>query len=129
MKARQEAELNRQRAVAKKEADKLLENMLKLIEDQESRHALDMAEKLKVFCDSKSKKVLPDREKYLKEIYETACQAHFILKRLNETQFQWDQEKRIYEMLGTPVSRQPSDDSVLNQFKGVLVDYKLVSCS
>jgi hypothetical protein len=46
------------------------------------------------------------------------------LKRLNKEQLEWDQEKRIYKMLGLHLSREPSTDSVIEQFKGVFIDWK-----
>lgn len=60
-------------------------------------------------------------------MYELVCEAHFIMKRLNYKQFEWDQEKRIFNYFGVPLSREPSTDSVLNQFKNVFIDYKYLA--
>lgn len=83
-----------------------------------------MAENLKAFCDTTPKKYLPDRDEYLSAVYTLVGQAYLDLKRLNLTQFEWDQRKRIYSMLGMTVSREPSQDSVFKQFKGVFIDWR-----
>lgn len=121
---RQDAELKRIQDAAKKEADSILEKIRKAIETKNSKSAFELSEKLKAYCDSKSKRILPERHYYLRQLYDLVCEAHFILKRLNENQYMWDQEKRIYAMLGMPPSREPSTDSVINQFKDVFVDHK-----
>lgn len=98
--------------------------MRNCIDTKQTRIALELAEKLKIYCESKPKRILTRREDYLHQMYDLVCQAHFILKRLSYKQFEWDQEKRIFNYFGVPLSREPSTDSVLNQFKGVFVDNK-----
>lgn len=124
LKARQEAETERLRNIAKKEAEGMLAKIRHCIEGKQTRVALEVAEKLKTYCESKPKRILTKRENYLHQMYDLVCEAHFIMKRLNYKQYEWDQEKRIFTYLGVPLSREPSGDSVLNQFKDVFVDYK-----
>lgn len=124
LKARQEAEAERLRNIAKKEAEGMLAKIKHCIDNKQTRAALELAEKLKTYCDSKPRKVLTKRENYLQEMYNLVCEAHFILKRLNYKQYEWDQEKRIFTYFGVPLSREPSNDSVLTQFKDVFLDYR-----
>lgn len=124
LKVRQEQQLNKLRVTAKKDADLIVVKMREALEEKNWRLVLELAEKLKSYCDLKSKKILPEREKYMDVLYDTVCQAHFDLKRLNKEQLEWDQEKRIYKMLGLHLSREPSTDSVIEQFKGVFIDWK-----
>lgn len=116
--------MDRLRNIAKKEAEGLLAKIRNSIDNKNTRVALELAEKLKTYCHSKPKKILLKREDYLQQMYELVCEAHYIMKRLNYKQFEWDQEKRIFTYFGVPLSREPSNDSVLNQFKDIFVDYK-----
>ncbi|RZC35593.1 uncharacterized protein BDFB_008264 [Asbolus verrucosus] len=124
LKIRQEQQLHKLRERAKKEADTIVTKMTEALEEKNWRSVLELGEKLKNFCDLKSKNILPERENYLDVFYDTVCQAHFDLKRINKNQLEWDQEKRIYKMLGLHLSREPSTDSVIEQFKGVFIDWK-----
>lgn len=124
MKLRQQAETERLRNIARKEAEGILVKIRHCIMTKQTRVALELAEKLKIYCESKPKRILTRREDYLRKMYNLVCEAHFIMKRLNYKQFEWDQEKRIFSYLGVPLSRDPSTDSVLFQFKDVFVDYK-----
>lgn len=124
LKARQDKELEKIRQATKKDADVIVTKLRDAVENKKLKVALEQAEKLKIYCDGKSKKILQEREKYLKIVYDSVCQAHFDLKRLNKEQYEWDQEKRIYKLLGLLLSREPSTDSVIKQFKGVFVDWK-----
>ncbi|XP_008192872.3 outer dynein arm-docking complex subunit 4 [Tribolium castaneum] len=124
LKVRQEQQLNKLRDAAKKEADSIVSKMKDALEEKGWKSVLETAEKLKTFCDLKSRKILPDRDTYLEVLYDTVCQAHYDLKRINKNQLEWDQEKRIYKMLGLHLSREPSTDSVITQFKGVFIDWK-----
>ncbi|XP_018570368.1 tetratricopeptide repeat protein 25-like [Anoplophora glabripennis] len=124
LKARQEEELNTQQQNAKKEADVLLAKMQEALKTKNLRLMLDVVEKLKMYCDSKSKRLLMDKDFYLQEIYRCVCRGFYDLNRLNKEQFLWDQEKRIFVAFGLPVSRSPSSDSVVEQFRNVFIDYK-----
>ncbi|KAJ8960376.1 hypothetical protein NQ314_006066, partial [Rhamnusium bicolor] len=69
LKFRQEQELKVQQQITKKEADILLCKMQEAFKERRIRIMLDLVEKLKMYCDSKSKKLLMDKEVYLEEIY------------------------------------------------------------
>lgn len=124
LKARMEAELRKMQNAASKDADALLDRIKTAINEKHTRVALESAEKLKIFCDSKPKKVLPMREDYLDQMYKLVSRAYYQIFRLNNNQFEWDKTKRIYNWLGIPRSREPSTDSVINEFKGVFIDWK-----
>ncbi|KAI4462526.1 hypothetical protein MML48_4g00007280 [Holotrichia oblita] len=112
------------RTATMREANALLDKIKWNIQKKNTRIALELAENLKGFCDTTPKKYLPDRDDYLTAVYTLVGQAYLDLKRLNLNQFEWDQRKRIYSMLGMTISREPSQDSVFKQFKGVFVDWK-----
>lgn len=124
LKERQEEQLKHKRERVKKEVDSIVSRLEEALKDKSWSLVVELSDKLKSYCDQKSKNILPDRETYLNMLYDTVCQAHFDLKRINTEQYEWDQEKRIYKMLGLHLSREPSTDSVIDQFKDVFVDWK-----
>lgn len=126
LKERQEEQKMKIRAATIKEANNLMDKIKAHIQKKNTRIALELAEKLKTFCDTTPKKYLPERDEYLNSVYTLVGQAYLDLKRLNPNQYEWDQRKRIHNMLGMNISREPSQDSVLKQFKGVFVDWKYV---
>lgn len=85
---------------------------------------MEIAEKLKVFCDARTRKIIPKKDDYFEDLYNMVGQALADMKRLNYTQCEWDRVKRIYQMLGYNISREPSNDSVVKQFKDIFIDYK-----
>lgn len=124
LKKRQEEQKLKIRNATIREANALLDKIKWNIQKKNTRNALELAEKLKDFCDTTPKKYLPQRDEYLTSVYTLVGQAYLDLKRLNTSQYEWDQRKRIYSMLGMNISREPSQDSVLKQFKGMFVDWK-----
>lgn len=124
LRGRIQAELQKMQDAATADADALLNKIKQAIREKETRVALETSEKLKIYCDLKPKKVLPTREIYLEEMYELVGMAYYQMFRLNKRQYEWDKEKRILSWIGMPLSREPSTDSVIVQFKGVVTDYK-----
>ncbi|XP_076270398.1 outer dynein arm-docking complex subunit 4-like [Rhynchophorus ferrugineus] len=123
LKERQKAELELQQYNVKREADTILGKMLDAYEAKKLKDFLDMVEKLKRYCDVKPKKLLPDKDVYMNEIYDKVCKAFYEVYRVNEDHSNFEQNKRIYALLGLPLSRAPSRDSVVAQFKDVFLDY------
>ncbi|KAJ8960374.1 hypothetical protein NQ314_006064 [Rhamnusium bicolor] len=84
LKFRQEQELKVQQQIIKKEADVLLSKMQDAFKERRMRNLLDIAEKLKLYCDSKSKRLLMDKDIYLDEIYALVRRGFYDLNRLNK---------------------------------------------
>nr|CAI5824624.1 unnamed protein product [Callosobruchus analis] len=124
LKARQAEELILQQQITKKEADVLMNKLIACFENKQLQHMLQVAEKLKYYCDSKPKRIMPDKDNYLQEILRKIRRGFYELNRLNKNQMPYEQPKRIYVAFGYPVSREPSTDSVIKQFKNVYLDHK-----
>lgn len=124
LRLRQEAELRRQQENTKREADELLAQIEDALEKKQLRILVDVSEKLRLFCVTTHIRILPERNFYLTKIYNYICDAYYDLYRINKAQQPWDQEKRIYTLLGLELESEPSVDSIIEQFKGVYVDYK-----
>ncbi|XP_030757499.1 uncharacterized protein LOC115883299 isoform X2 [Sitophilus oryzae] len=123
LKARQELELEQQQQNTKRDADAILSKMLEAFDAKKLKTFLDLVEKLKRFCDVRSKKLLPNKDEYMHEIYDKVCKAFYEVYRVNDEHSTFEQNRRIYALLGLPLSRQPSKDSVVGQFKNVFIDY------
>ncbi|XP_022899971.1 outer dynein arm-docking complex subunit 4-like [Onthophagus taurus] len=121
---RLEAEKQYIRERTETKADYLLNKMKTHINKRETKFALDTAEKIKAFCEEKPRKYLPAKDSILEEVCVLVGNAYLDMKRLNLNQSDADQIKRINNMLGLPISREPSQDSILKQFKGVFIDWR-----
>ncbi|XP_017778568.1 PREDICTED: uncharacterized protein LOC108564142 [Nicrophorus vespilloides] len=121
--ARQIKEDERVRKAVILEANALLSKIESCIENKQTRDALETAEKLKLLCETKEKRYFPNRQEFVMNIYQLVCRAHLELKRLNKNQCEGDQEKRIFNMLGYPLSKQVSKDSVLRECKRDFIDW------
>lgn len=124
LKIRQAQELFIQQQTARKEAEMLLLKFQDYFKQNKFRDLSNYAEKIMNYCDSKPKRILPDRDVYLEEVFETIRKGRIQLHRINHNQYPWDQVKRIQMAFGLPVSREPSNDSVLEEVKPVFTDYK-----
>nr|CAH7765133.1 unnamed protein product [Callosobruchus chinensis] len=124
LKARQKEELILQQQITKREADVLMNKLIACFENKQLQQMLQVAEKLKYYCDSKPKRIMPDKDDYLQEILTKIRRGFYELNRLNKNQMFYEQHKRIYVAFGYPVSREPSTDSVIKQFKNVYLDHK-----
>ncbi|XP_060517668.1 outer dynein arm-docking complex subunit 4 [Cylas formicarius] len=124
LKERQKLELVQQQETTKKEADHILERMLDAYSNKKLKMFLSLVEKLKRYCDSKPRRLLPNKDDYMHEIYDKVCKAFYEVYRVNPSHSLYEQNKRIYAIFGLQLSREPSTDSVLAEFKGLYLDYK-----
>lgn len=124
LKLRIAEELRKMQLRAKMEADQLLAIIQRAVDTKRTKTALVYAEKLKIYCELKPIKILPTREKYLAEMYKLVGVAYYHIFRINSQQNELDQIKRVYYWLGFPFVREPSTDSIIQQFKDEFVDWK-----
>lgn len=124
LKRRQQEELYTKQQTTLKEADMLLQKLNQAFEHQQLVKLLELAERLRTFCDVKPKKFLPNKEFYVKEMIQKVRKGYYRLNRISHNQYEWDQKKRAQVSLGIPISREPSTDSVIGQMRNPLVDFK-----
>ncbi|KAF5302368.1 hypothetical protein FQA39_LY10407 [Lamprigera yunnana] len=123
-KERVQKELCRIQVAAKSDADKILLTIKNAVNSKNTKVALETAEKLKLYCDTQPKKILPNRDEYLHAMYELVGIAYYQLFRINANQKEGDQIKRILNWMKLPLSRQPSTDSIITQFKNQFIDWR-----
>lgn len=124
LKKRLEEQLEKTRMNTKHTIINMFLHMDFCINNKDIRTAMEIAEKLKVFCDARTRNVIPEKDSYFEDLYNLIGQALADMKRLNYEQNYWDQAKRIFQALGYQISREPSNDSIVNQFKDIFIDYK-----
>ncbi|KAK5637818.1 hypothetical protein RI129_000204 [Pyrocoelia pectoralis] len=124
LKLRIAAKLRKLQEAAIDEADHLLAVIQRAVDQKRTKKALDMAEKLKIYCELKPKKILPTRGQYLEAMYKLVGMAYYQIFRINNNQSEADQVKRIYFWLGFPIAKQPSTDSIIDQFEDEFIDWK-----
>ncbi|XP_057652099.1 uncharacterized protein LOC130891396 [Diorhabda carinulata] len=123
LKDRLEAELSLHQDNTRKEADKICVRLRAALKERNLNGLLELVEKLKLYCDNKSKRLLPEKQSYLNLVYESVRDGFYMLNRLNPDQPKWEQEKRILLSLGQPISKDPSRDSVIEVYRAPLIDY------
>ncbi|KAK5643452.1 hypothetical protein RI129_007297 [Pyrocoelia pectoralis] len=123
LKLRIAAKLRKLQEAAIDEADHLLAVIQRAVDQKRTKKALDMAEKLKIYCELKPKKILPTRGQYLEAMYKLVGMAYYQIFRINNNQSEADQVKRIYFWLGFPIAKQPSTDSIIDQFEDEFIDW------
>ncbi|XP_050345917.1 outer dynein arm-docking complex subunit 4-like [Nymphalis io] len=57
--------------------------------------------------------MLPDKDVYLQQLHEIIAEAFLDQKRVRDEMSEADREKRAFILLGIPISREPSRDSIL----------------
>lgn len=105
-----------------REAELMFAKLKKAEASADYNAVLHLIEKFHIFCDSKPKRLLPNKQIYVREIAQIMCDMFYKIKRINPNQYPWDQVKRIQVSLGLPVSREPSCDSVIGNMKHVFTD-------
>ncbi|CAG9854091.1 unnamed protein product [Phyllotreta striolata] len=123
LKSRQETDLLLYQQNVKKETDKQFLKLETAFKEKQLPSIIELSEKLYRFCQLKPKRLLPDKDMYIKRILDIVRRGFYDLYRLNPDQAKWDQEKRILVCLDQPISREPSNDSVIKQFTYNVFDY------
>ncbi|KAG5873554.1 hypothetical protein JTB14_001453 [Gonioctena quinquepunctata] len=124
LKAKQQDAITLQQQFVRNDAQKILIKLRVAAEANDLSQVLELAEKMKNFCDAKPRRLLPEKDDYMKEVFQKVRRGFFELNRLNEGLSRWDQDKRIYVSCGQDVSRETSEDSVISQFGKIIKDNK-----
>ncbi|KAG5873555.1 hypothetical protein JTB14_001454 [Gonioctena quinquepunctata] len=124
LKARQQDAIILQQQVIRNDAQKILRKLRDAAEAKDLSQVLELAEKMRTYCDAKPKRLLPEKDDYMKEVFQKVRRGFFELNRLNEGLSSCDQDRRIYVSCGQDVSRKPSKDSVISHFGKIIMDNK-----
>ncbi|XP_045535820.1 uncharacterized protein LOC106721168 [Papilio machaon] len=95
------------------DAKRLIRTAKTIFEEHDTTKCLEAAEFAMEQISRKPANLLPDKEKFLVELYNLVANVFLDQKRFKETMSEEDREKRSFVLLGITVSREPSRDSVL----------------
>ncbi|XP_063618318.1 outer dynein arm-docking complex subunit 4-like isoform X2 [Cydia splendana] len=94
------------------DATRLLSAAVAMQEEHDTIKCLELAEFAMQQIARKPAHLLPDKEKFLQELYKTVALAFLDQKRVAESMSEADREKKAFFMLGIALSREPSRDSL-----------------
>ncbi|CAK1596191.1 unnamed protein product [Parnassius mnemosyne] len=95
------------------DARRLIQAAKAIFEEHDVARCLEAAEFAMEQISRKPANLLPEKEKYLLELYDLVAHVFLDQKRVKEKMSEVDREKRAFVLLGISVSREPSHDSVL----------------
>lgn len=124
LKSRQEKQFELLQDKATKYADKRMITINNALASKDWKLVLNNTENLMIFCEKTPKKLLRNRDMYMSAVYTSVCNAHYDMKRLNPNKSDQSQKKRIMVTFGMTLTRTLSKDSVIQQFRDNIVDFK-----
>ncbi|XP_044749131.1 outer dynein arm-docking complex subunit 4-like [Coccinella septempunctata] len=113
--------------MATKQADYMISKIQDELKNRKVRRLFEFAEKLVSFCETTSKKVFPKRQQYMSRMLDMVCEAFYVTKKFSKNMTEEQKEDRIKLILGLPMEKFPSTDSLANDMKGWFLDYKKMS--
>ncbi|CAH0560162.1 unnamed protein product [Brassicogethes aeneus] len=123
LKSRQDKQFQILQENATKYADKRIKALNFGLANKDWKYVLTNAENLMAFCEKTPKNLLNNRDMYMSAVYSSVCNAHYDMKRINNNQSEHDQLKRVMVTFGFPISRTPSRDSIIAQYRENIIDY------
>lgn len=117
-------ELDKLQQIAKRDVELLLRYLKEAKAVHQTNICLRIANKCKSFIDKKPFQIMPNKEKYLKELYNLIADVYLDVFKLKESAPYSEMERRINFIFGLPIGRLPSNDSVIQANKREFEDVK-----
>lgn len=123
---RQDDDLAKVQLIVQKNVENYLADLEKNRDLLKTEECIRISNLIKTYVDKTPLKLLPKKEVYLRSMYEIIGQVHLDKYRLQKDPnvSEEDQLKRIKYLFGKPISREPSQDSVMKNCKGRFLDEK-----
>ncbi|CAG4965893.1 unnamed protein product [Parnassius apollo] len=119
-----EAILIREREISARSAEILLKQIEKSLREKRIMDLMTYAERLQTFLDSKTPRTLPDKEIYIDRLYRAVGEGYLSQHRLSYRLSERGNRRRIAFLMGLPVGRPTSFDSVLGNYPHKFIDIK-----
>ncbi|XP_041982848.1 outer dynein arm-docking complex subunit 4-like [Aricia agestis] len=117
-----EATLARERDIGARTAEKLLRSIGISVRRNKIMDLISQAERLQVFLDTKTPRTLPEKDHYLDRLYTAVGDGYLSQYRLSYTLSEQGNKRRIAFLLGLPVGRPKSFDSVMANYPNKFID-------
>ncbi|CAH2054525.1 unnamed protein product, partial [Iphiclides podalirius] len=119
-----EAMLVTEREIGARSAEHLLKQIEKNLREKRVMNVMSYAERLQTFLDAKTPRTLPDKEIYIDRLYRAVGEAYLCQHRLSYRLSERGNRRRIAFLMGLPVGRPTSFDSVLGNYPYKFIDVK-----
>lgn len=122
-----EAVLAKEREIGAHEAERLLKHIEDNLNDKRIMNVISYAERLQTFLDTKTPRTLPDKQSFIERLYRAVGEAYLCQHRLSYRLSERGNRRRIAFLMGLPVERPKSFDSVLANYPQKFIDVQKVT--
>ncbi|XP_028030896.1 tetratricopeptide repeat protein 25-like [Bombyx mandarina] len=119
-----EAVLVKEREIGAHTAERLLKSIDKSLRANRVMEVIAQAERMQLFLDNKTPRTLPDKDLYTDRLYRAVGEAYLSQHRLSYTLSDRGNKRRIAFLMGLPVGRPQSFDSVMANYPYKFIDIK-----
>lgn len=119
-----EAVLIKEREIGARTAERLLKQIEKCMRQNRVMDLIAQAERMQMFLDSKTPRTLPDKDPYTDRLYRAVGEGYLSQHRLSYTLSERGNRRRIAFLMGLPVGRPKSFDSVMANYPYKFIDIK-----
>lgn len=116
--------LIKEREIGARTAERLLKQIEKSMRENRVMDLIAQAERMQMFLDGKTPRTLPDKEVYTDRLYRAVGEAYLSQHRLSYTLSERGNRRRIAFLMGLPVGRPTSFDSVMANYPYKFIDIK-----
>ncbi|KAM3961219.1 outer dynein arm-docking complex subunit 4 [Aphomia sociella] len=122
-----EAILIKEREIGARTSERLLKQIEKSLRENRIMDLIAQAERMQLFLDGKTPRTLPDKEIYTDRLYRAVGEGYLTQHRLSYTLSERGNRRRIAFLMGLPVGRPQSFDSVMANYPYKFIDIKLAT--
>lgn len=119
-----EAVLVKEREVNTRTSERLLKQIESSLREGRIMDLMAQAERMQLFLDTKIPRTLPDKELYTDRLYRAVGEGYMSQHRLSYTLSERGNRRRIAFLMGLPVGRPQSFDSVMAHYPFKFIDIK-----
>ncbi|XP_013186169.1 outer dynein arm-docking complex subunit 4-like [Amyelois transitella] len=119
-----EAILIKEREIGARTSERLLKQIEKCLRENRIMDLIAQAERMQIFLDGKTPRTLPDKEVYTDRLYRAVGEGYLAQHRLSYTLSERGNRRRIAFLMGLPVGRPTSFDSVMANYPYKFIDIK-----
>ncbi|VVD03723.1 outer dynein arm-docking complex subunit 4-like [Leptidea sinapis] len=119
-----EAVLIKEREIGTRTAERLVRQIEKSLRQNRIMDVMTQAEQMQMFLDGKVPRTLPDKELYTDRLYRAVGEGYLAQHRLSYTLSERGNRRRIAFLMGLPVGRPKSFDSVMANYPYKFIDIK-----
>ncbi|KAJ2945208.1 hypothetical protein O0L34_g9277 [Tuta absoluta] len=114
--------LEKEREVSVKNAERFMRDMSKSLKGNRLNEVIAIAERMQAFLDSRTPQTLPEKDYFTDRLYRKVGEGYFNQHRLSYRLSEHSNRRRIAFLMGLPVGRPTSFDSMMASYPYKFVD-------